>query len=125
MSELKIVSMAHALASHAAERQSLVASNIANADTPGYKAGDLLSFTDALEDGAALRATREGHLGWEETTPPARRIDRPGQPSPNGNTVSLEMELMTAAEIRQQHDMALSIYSSTRDILSTALGRGR
>lgn len=33
--------------------------------------------------------------------------------------------MMHAAQARQSHDMALSIYSSARDILSSALGRNR
>jgi flagellar basal-body rod protein FlgB len=48
-----------------------------------------------------------------------------GSDAPNGNSVSLESEMVKAAEVRQQHDMALSIYRSTSDILKLALGRGR
>ncbi|CAM4064173.1 FlgB family protein [Palleronia rufa] len=124
MPDIGVSSLASALASHAAARQELVARNIANADTPDYRATDLAPFAEQL-DGPAMKATRDGHLDVDTSTTRAETVERPGQPSPNGNTVSLEMEMMQAAGIRQQHDMALSVYTATRDILSTALGRGR
>ena len=47
----------------------------------------------------------------------------PATGSPNGNTVSLEGEMVKAAEARQSHDMALAIYRSTSDLMRTALGK--
>lgn len=124
MSDIGVSSLAHALVAHAASRQELVARNIANADTPGYHATDLAPFAAEL-DSQAMKATRPGHLNFDAGMTPGEAVERPGQPSPNGNTVSLELELMHAAGIRQQHDMALSINTASRDILRTALGRGR
>ncbi len=123
MADLRIKSMAHDLMAHAAARQNAVARNMANADTPGYRATDLPAFAETLEEGAGLKATRAGHIGWSGDRPAIAPREREAQAAPNGNTVSLETEMMKAAEIRQQHDMAVSIYSSTRQILSTALGR--
>jgi flagellar basal-body rod protein FlgB len=44
-------------------------------------------------------------------------------PSPNGNTVSLETEMVRAVEVKQQHDMALAVYRTVSDIVRTSLGR--
>lgn len=130
---LEIFRLAGGLARHAGARQSLVAANIAHADSPGYKARDLAPFADALaESGAAhgLRTTRAGHrggTGGEGAADLQFRIqtDPDSVGTPNGNTVSLETEMIKAAEVRQQHDMALSVYSSALGILRGTLGRGR
>lgn len=125
MSDIGIVSMAHALSTHAAARQGHIARNVANADTPGYRATDLQDFASTLDDAGAMRATRPGHVGAGSEASTLAEIERFGATSPNGNNVSIEMEMMKGAEVRQQHDMALSVYSTARDILKTALGRGR
>jgi flagellar basal-body rod protein FlgB len=125
--KLEIVRMAQAYAAHAGARQGEIARNIANADTPGFKARDLRPFDESYEiAGGQMRATRAGHF---DPTPPSQSDveDRlvPGAASPNGNTVSLEAEMVKAVEVRQQHEMALAIYRSTSSILRTSLGRGR
>ena len=50
-----------------AERQRLIASNIANADTPGYAARDM-NFAQALRDATGSQALRVGTTGRMETT---------------------------------------------------------
>ncbi len=112
------------LARHSAARQAVIAQNVAQADTPGFRARDLPSFSAGLQAGS-LTATRPTHLDAAPT--PARITPRPDRDAPafapNGNTVSLEREMMRAAETRQAHDMALATYASARTILRAALGR--
>ncbi|WP_039018554.1 FlgB family protein [Halocynthiibacter namhaensis] len=127
LNKIEIFNMAQAMAEHAATRQSAVAQNIANADTPGYQSRDVASFSDTYKtqtDGG-LTATRTGHiLPGEETITAKIRIDpTPGTESPNGNTVSLEHEMLNATDVKRQHDMALTIYSSSLKILRTTLGQ--
>jgi flagellar basal-body rod protein FlgB len=43
--------------------------------------------------------------------------------APNGNTVSLEQEMVKAASARQDHEMALAIYRNTSSIIRASLGR--
>jgi len=126
--KLEIARMAQALAAHAGARQAAVAQNVAQADTPGYRAVDLPDFAAAYRDAgdaSRWRATRPGHIpqaaGGLDTQPRAVR----GAASPDGNTVSLEAEMVKAAAVRQDHDMALSIYRSVSDILRASLGRPR
>ncbi len=128
---LDILKQAQAMASHAGARQSSIARNIANADTPGYRPTDVAPFAEAYraaEGGMPLRQTRDGHLGaGDANLTLTERMARPvpGATSPNGNGVSIESEMVKSAEVRHQHDMALSIYSSTLGILRTSLGRPR
>ena len=124
--KLEITRMAQALAAHAGTRMGVITQNVAHADSPGYKARDLPDFAKAYADqyGEGLRVTRRGHLGTGGAAQLQPVVQR-GADAPNGNSVSIESEMVKAAEIRQQHDMALSIYRSTSDILKLALGRGR
>lgn len=129
LEKLEIFRMAQGLATHASARQSAVARNIANADTPGYRARDINSFAESYNNAqaaTAMRATRAGHLSVEDGVSAVfRAVPEAGQASPNGNTVSLETEMMKATEVRHQHDLALSVYSTSLNILRTSLGRGR
>ncbi|MGV8989749.1 MAG: FlgB family protein [Cypionkella sp.] len=117
--------MAEALADHAASRLDLIARNVAQADTPGYKAMDLPAFAKAYEDsaGSGMRATRPGHFTTAMTA--FQPVPQPsgGEASPDGNTVSVEKEMVKSAAVRQDHEMALAVYRSTQDILRISLGR--
>jgi len=117
--------MAQAMAQHAAARQSVIAENVANADTPGYKARDLASFGETFRAGrgSGLRATRAGHVPGREglqTPPIPSTAHRPGAAAPNGNTVSLEQEIFASAEAQSQHETAMAIYKSALSILRTS-----
>jgi len=124
---LDIFRMSHAMARHAGARQAVVAQNMANADTPGYAARDIAPFTALYETGGRgdpPRATRPGHLlgngpgGFEPIT------DREATRDPNGNSVSLETEMLRAIDVQRQHNRALAIYRSSLTVLRSALGRG-
>lgn len=125
--KLEIFQMAQGMASHAAQRQSVLARNIANADTPDYRARDIASFAETYHSssGLAPRATRAGH--FSAGAAPGRDAEASTVPdapmSPNGNSVSLETEMAKSVETKAQHDMALAIYKSALGILRTSLGR--
>lgn len=124
---LTLLRLASSLAAHSSARQTVVTENIAHSDTPGYRARDLPAFSETLETptGFASQATRPGHidfgagsLGFE-----AEEVAAFGAETPNGNSVSLEDQMIRAAEIRQSHDLALGVYRKSMDILRTSLGR--
>lgn len=122
---LNLTRIAQALAEHAAARMDQVARNVAQADTPGYKAMDLPDFAQVYNAGpqGSMRATRAGHITTALRGP--QNIAQPagGEAQPNGNTVSLEREMVKSAAIRQEHNMALAVYGHARDILRASLGR--
>lgn len=114
--------MARDLGAHAANRQRVIATNVANADTPGYRARDLRDF-DPDRAPVSLKTTRPGHVaagGWGSA---AGVIDARGEPSPNGNSVSIEDEMLRAADARRQFDLSLSVMQSGLTMMRTALGR--
>lgn len=124
--KLELTRMAQALAAQSGARMAVIAENVANADTPGYKARDLPAFAEVYEEaGQDMRATRPGHLvAASPAAMPVPDIVR-GHDAPNGNSVSLEAEMVKSVEARQSHDMALAIYRATSDVVRASLGRPR
>jgi len=124
---LEIMQMAHAKAAHASMRQSVIARNVANADTPGYRARDIEDFQTYFARHLSERARGSRAVGAGAHAPFAlpeiRRIESGGALSPNGNSVSIETEMMRGVDVRHQHDMALNIYRTVSGILRTSLGR--
>lgn len=122
---LEVSKMARALAAHSGARLGVIAENIANADTPGFKAKDLADFESVWRDagGAGMKATRAGHLHGNALSEAPVLVRRDGPASPNGNTVSLQGEMMRAAQVRQDHDTALAIIKNAGDVIRAALGR--
>jgi len=123
--KIEMMRMARAMGQHAAQRHVVVARNIANADTPGYRAQDLGSFEDGYHRATtgALRVTNARHLDRPDWSPASRIVTPDGETSPNGNSVSLEEEMLKAAELKRQHDLSLGIYRSALDLMRSSLGR--
>lgn len=125
--KLEIFRMAHQMAVHAGQRQAIIASNIANADTPGYRARDITPFAQTYAkapDQGALRQTRQGHMpATSHGTPPRISMAEATAISPNGNSVSLEAEMVKSVEAGRQHTRALSIYRNALTVLRSSLGR--
>ena len=115
-----------AMARHAGARQLVVAQNLANADTPGYRAMSLPGFEEVYQQGASLqlRASRSGHL-TADTGPASVRATESttSEPAPNGNSVSVEMEMLASAEAQREHARALAIWRHGMNVIRTSLGR--
>jgi flagellar basal-body rod protein FlgB len=54
----------------------------------------------------------------------SRTIDIGGEAAPNGNNVSLEEQMALSTDARSKHDLALTVYRSSLNILKTSMGRG-
>lgn len=124
LEKLGLTRMAQALASHAGTRLETVARNVANADTPGYRAMDVADFSSTYDSGQEfeLRSSRAGHFlnSYSQTE---GLVFSGGGMAPNGNDVSLDQQMMKSVQARQSHEMALAIYRSTSAIVRTSLGR--
>ncbi len=122
---LEVFRMAQAMARHAGSRQALVAANIANADTPGYRSRDVAAFAEVYRSSetGVMRHTRDRHMGGRDGTASPRALDAPGPSSPNGNTVALETEMFRSVDAKRQHDRALAVYRASLDLVRSSLGR--
>ncbi len=119
-----------------ADRTELIARNLANADTPNYKARDL-DFRGALaaasgSSGAggtlALSATNPAHLGSAATnaaSDPEERSDLkyrvPLAPALDGNTVDPQLEQAAFAETTVRFQSTLTFLNAKFHSLMTAI----
>jgi len=122
---LEIFRTAAQMAKHAGARQAVTARNIANADTPGYRAFHMPEFKEVAGTNTAssMRATRQGHLGTEATSFAAKLTPSTVEASPNGNAVSLEEEMMRSVEIGREHSRALAVYRHAMTVIQSSIGR--
>lgn len=117
-----------------AERQRLIASNIANADTPGYQARDFSVGSALRASGAAgggstvvtLSATAQGHLDLNGQAPsstpePQLLYASPSQTNLDSNTVDLDRERASFADNTVQYEASLRFISSQVRTLLTAI----
>jgi flagellar basal-body rod protein FlgB len=108
------------------QRQRVLAQNIANADTPGYRPRDLSAFAQALGQAAPdLARTQAAHLAPRDSGPGGRaRIDRAvAEVAPDGNAVSLDREALKVAETDQAHALASALHRRWTAMFRAALGR--
>lgn len=119
-----------------AERQKLIAGNIANADTPGYKAVDF-NFADALRaatgalgpaSGTANAAqparTHAGHLPSATggvAGAVATLYRQPGQPAIDNNTVDLDLERGQFADNAVRYEATLRFLNGQIRTLGQAI----
>ncbi|WP_267347686.1 flagellar basal body rod protein FlgB [Sphingomonas sp. GM_Shp_2] len=94
------------------QRMGLLASNIANASTPGFKARD-------LDFGAALKAVEAGNTGADLSGAIGYRV--PTQTSFDGNTVELNEEQTAFAENAVQYQSTLSFLNGRISTITRAL----
>ncbi len=126
---LTLLNDAQSMARHAAARQSLVAENIANVDTAGYKSRDLTDFKLAMNSASssvAMARSRAGHMAASDRISEFKVIqDNTAIQSPDGNGVEVENEMLKSIEAERQHSRAITIYQYSINILRTSIGRGR
>lgn len=114
----------------AGRRLDLLAANMANADTPNYKARDI-DFKAALAAadsgaGSRLATTRSGHIqGVGGGSHPAALYRVPEQPSLDGNTVDAQKESAAIAETATRYQASLSLLDMQIRNLRMAITGGR
>jgi flagellar basal-body rod protein FlgB len=125
LENLTLIDLASKVARHATIRHRVIAENVANADTPDYRARDVKEFPAIVKKAFTARANRPGHAGAGRDGADALAYELPLPPSPNGNSVNLEDQAVRAVEAHSQHGLALAVYSKAVDILRLGLGRAR
>jgi flagellar basal-body rod protein FlgB len=112
-------------------QQNVISSNIANADTPGYKA-KAMEFEGALR--AALQSdeqpraaeTQAGHIRRNPTDPVNPEIfeDPNGVESLDGNTVDRAAEMAKMAENQLLYDASVEMLKRKLGMLKYSIGEG-
>ncbi|MEL6335189.1 MAG: hypothetical protein AAFQ88_00960 [Pseudomonadota bacterium] len=119
------------MAAHGAARHRVIAGNLSQANTPGYRAQDVVPFDQMIarsDRGASrepARMTRIGHADRPNGEIAIPRMAIGGPAAPNGNDVVIEDQTLRAAEAESQHRLALRLYDKSIALLRLGLGRLR
>lgn len=108
------------------QKQSVLAENVANSSTPGYKARDVaeFSFGDALKQAQiGMKVTDSRHIipasmaGVNAATVKVRDYDA----SPDGNTVDVEQDMMKVSQTGVDYQLVTSLYRKITGLFKIAL----
>jgi len=128
MHDLPLLSLLRERMTWLNQRQDVLSQNVANADTPRYVARDLkaLDFDRMVgqASGTKMMTTNARHIAissahggkFEDHETPDHESD------PNGNAVSLEVEMIKVADTQAQYAAAANIYSKAVRMMKTAIG---
>ena len=106
-------------------RQAVLAQNVANVSTPGYRPRDVAPFAaSGTSFGAALAQTAAAHLpGRAQAGGAVRMASRDGQ-APDGNGVSVERQMGAIADTATMQELALNLDRAYQSMIRTSFGRG-
>ncbi|MBS7788626.1 flagellar basal body protein [Roseococcus sp. SDR] len=107
-------------------RQKLLARNVANADTPGFRPSDAVPFQAVLarrQAAAGLLTTDARHLTPARQASLALEARRVSERTPNGNAVSLDEQAVRIAETDQAHALAMGLHRKYIGLFRMTLGR--
>ena len=120
-----------------AQRQEILAANIANADTPGHQAGPRdIDFSSELKKvmergraegtGVSLALTSSRHIPAQAMTAPSTDLlyRVPDQPSLDGNTVDMDRERTQFADNSLQYQTGLTLLGGQIKGMMTVLQGG-
>jgi flagellar basal-body rod protein FlgB len=108
-------------------RQSLLSQNVANADTPNYRARDLKEpvFSQMVQGaagGVQMASTNPMHIGANGASGSEPERAKPFEITPQGNAVVLEEEVMRVSQNVSDYQMVSELYSRGLGMLKTAIG---
>ncbi len=115
----------------AVDRQQVLAQNVANADTPGYRALDIKrpEFKDFLAKGSGpvkLAVTHPGHISARSGGMPRSRweLDE-AEAAPSGNSVDLEAQMLKVRDTSGTFNFILNLMRKQVQVLQLAVRRTR
>lgn len=113
-------------------RQTVLAENVANANTPGYRARDVeepdfAAIAAGESGGSAMTVTNPMHISSSGT--PAgdfRTRDMPdAESTPNGNSVVLEDQMMKVSSTQMDYATVTQLYRKALSMIRIAAGGQR
>jgi len=118
----KIISEVAERMNYRTYRQEVISSNIANMDTPGYKAKETL-FESELDSRLKLTTTNQQHLKKSPSEDLYRTVDDPFSRIGNdSNTVDIDREMMKLNQNQLLYTASADIIAAKLDQLKTTIG---
>ncbi len=113
---------------HLAERQAVISGNIANANTPGYRAQDVTPFREILDrTSLPLSATNGAHLdgGLRAERVFKGKAAAAGETVHSGNSVGIEEQMMKAGEIARDQNLNTGVVKAFHRMLMASTRSGQ
>jgi len=128
MQPIQLFEMASRQADWLSVRQEVVAGNIANANTPKFKAKDITPFDSVLDrTHVSMARTNPGHFASndlsDEIDIKASELNEEIGVQESGNTVSLADELTKTGEIKRQYELSTGLVKSFHSMMLTLVKR--
>jgi flagellar basal-body rod protein FlgB len=127
MQPLQLFELASRQAEWLQTRQTVVSSNIANANTPAYKAKDVAPFTQVLDNTVMpMAATNPMHFvdSPGDTYVVQSGVDKGASSQLSGNSVDLSDELMKEGMVKRDYDLNTGIVKAFNQMMLTAVRKG-
>jgi len=134
VADVPLMSMLKDRMSWLSKRQELLSQNVAGADVPNFTPRDLkaMDFEQTLRstslqqsDAGSLAVTNPRHIAVRSAQEGYETVEnRDVAAAPNGNSVSLEQQMIKVADTQAQYQAATNIYAKAIGMMKTAIGRG-
>jgi flagellar basal-body rod protein FlgB len=105
-------------------REALIAGNVANANTPGYRAKELQPFATVLDSTqVTMVTTNPMHMTPPEDELTAARVieSEPSDETLSGNSVRLEQEMINLGDVNRAYSMSTNIKRAVQQMIMSAL----
>jgi len=134
LADIPLFAMLRSRMGYLSDKQRVIAENVANASTPGYKPHDLkpFSFEAHMQVAGAggpgmMAVTQPNHMtppGAKRGSPAAKPVKtKDSETTMDGNSVVLEEEMLKLTDARMDYDAAVGFYQKSLDILKLATRR--
>ncbi|WP_407496400.1 flagellar basal body rod protein FlgB [Pseudooceanicola sp. MF1-13] len=126
LSDLSFFNLASRRMNWLGARQQVIAQNVANSDTPGFRAQDVTPFADVLRSTGAsgVRTTNSRHIaGLAGARAEGVGVnDDPDayEESLDGNNVALEQQTIKSTEVTENYRLAAQLYRKGHEMLTLA-----
>jgi flagellar basal-body rod protein FlgB len=123
VSNIKFFDLANKKMEWLATRQQTLTENMANSDTPGYRAQETESFESFLGGTRKVNMTKtnpmhlSGHRAGDVTI---KDDENAWETSPNGNTVSVEQQTIKSSKNAGDYQMVMKLYKKSFSLLGLA-----
>lgn len=107
-----------------AKNQAVISKNLANADTPGYKAMELREPAGTSRGGLVLKTTSPHHMSMSGKSGKYTAVRQKDayETAPNGNNVSIEEQMVKMSENSRQYQVSVNVLRRINGLLAIATG---
>ena len=127
MESVQLFELASRQAEWLSVRQTLISGNIANANTPGFRAKDVASFDAVLQNTQLpMKATNPMHFtnSTTESYVVEPEVNKGSATQLSGNSVELSEELMKQGSIKRDYDLNAAIVKSFNKMMLMTVRKG-